>query len=78
MKMFSIIAVVVSLISLVFGVTERNVLLIISSLSITLGFIFLYKYYQNKSEKFMQIFAVFLLIYIVLDLLRMFTEKGYF
>ena len=78
MKIFSVIAAIVSLISFVFGLVERNILLIISSLSITLGFIFLYRYSQNKSEKFMRIFSLFLAIYVILNLVRMFTEKGYF
>ena len=78
MKIFSIIAVIISLLSVIFGLIEKNILLIVSSIAMTIGFIFLYKYSQNRSEKFMRIFTVFLAAYIVLNLARMLTEKGYF
>lgn len=78
MKLFSIIAAIISLISVGFGFVDKNVLLIVSSLSMTIGFVFLYKYYQNKSDNYMRIFAVALAICVSLNLIRMFTEKGYF
>jgi hypothetical protein len=78
MKIFSIIAAILALTSVVLGFISQNILLIVSSISIFFGFIFLYKYSENRSEKFMRIFAVFLGVYTVISLLRLFTEKGYF
>lgn len=78
MKVFCVFAVFLGLVSTFFGVKEGNLLLILSSISMSLGFIFLYYYYKNKSARFMNLFTVFLAIYSVLTLITMFTEKGYF
>jgi uncharacterized membrane protein HdeD (DUF308 family) len=78
MKIFSLIAVLIGLISTIFNIIDRDFLMILSSISMSLAFAFLFYYYKNKSEKFMNLFAVFLVIYSIISLIRMFTEKGYF
>ena len=78
MKIFSIVGLLIALISTVFGIIDKNLLLILSSASMSLGFVFLFYYSRDKSEKFMNLFAAFLAIYVTLNVVRLFTEKGYF
>lgn len=78
MRIFSVTALVISLATTVFGAVEGNSLLMISSLIMCFGFIFLYFYAKNRSERLMNLFALCLGIYVVLILVRIFTEKGYF
>lgn len=78
MKIFSIVGIIVGIISTVLNIIDGDILTIVSSISMSVGFIFLFLYYKSKSEKFMNLFAVFLAIYAFLSLIKMFTEKGYF
>jgi hypothetical protein len=78
MKVFSVCGLLLGILSTVFGIVDQNFLLILSSVSLCGAFCFLFYYYRNKSEKFIKLFSVFLAIYIVLSLVRLFTEKGYF
>ncbi len=78
MKIFSIVGIIVGIILTVLNIIDGDILTIVSSISMSVGFIFLFLYYKSKSEKFMNLFAVFLAIYAFLSLIKMFTEKGYF
>lgn len=78
MRIFSVVAIIVALAMSVFSFIEGNVFSTISAISMVVAFIFLFFYAKNKSRKLINLFAVFLAIYAVFSLIRMFTEKGYF
>ena len=77
MKMFSIFAAIVGIIMTVLGIIDGNILIVFSSLSACISFVFLFQYSKNKSKKFINLSMIFLAIYTVLITVKMFTEKAY-
>ena len=78
MKIFSIVAIVLGLIFTVFSIIDGNLLRIFSSIIFCMAFVFSFYHYKTKSQKFINLFIIFLFIYAVLSFTIMFTEKGYF
>lgn len=77
MKIFSIVAICLGFVVAILGIVGGDFLMMLSSISMSVSFVFLLHYYKNKSQKLFNIYLNFAALYIVLNLLGYFREKGY-
>ena len=78
MKIFAAVGLVIGLVNLAFSLFDLRVLPIIGALSFIVSMAFFYAYASRREKKYVNFASLFLFGYVVVSMIRLFTEKGYF